>query len=285
MKRCILILLTAVLFLSAGCIQITTKTETGTKTDYPDIFKGMTLDETSLIFCCAEDQTSARTRIMYSHDDKKQEFLKALSTVKAEPVNNWSFEDVTWPLYGFYLMDAERYERGYAWSNGILYTYDGKKYKFDFDFTDVQAYPYIDGYTSRYLSGFPCAQQFMLDGDRWNTEFMSPGLEPADTYDVDYEVIDVSDGKATVRLTNHMKEDYFFGEYFSLQVLTGGAWYDVPLLKDLYFNDLGYSLAPEQSYEMTYNISLYGNLPGGHYRIHNDFGSRVSDLAAEFDLP
>ena len=284
MKKCVLIVLSAVLFLSAGCIQITAKTET--KTENSGIFRGMTLDDASLIFCYAEDQTSARSMIMYSHDDMKQKFIKELSTVKAEPVNNWSLEDVTWPIYGFSLMDAERFERAFAWSNGILYTYDGKKYKFDFDFANVrETYPFMESTDSRYLSGFPCAQQFMLDGDRWNTEFMSPGLEPLDTYDVDYEIIDISDGKVTVRFTNHMEEDYNFGEYFSLQVLTEDVWYDVPLLENMEFYDLDYSISPEQSYEMTYQISRYGNLPGGHYRILNDFGSRVSDLAAEFDLP
>ena len=97
------------------------------------LFQGMSLKNTALLFSNAEDTSSFDVHIMYQEDEYKDKFLSSLSTAKAVPVDNWSFSDITFPLYGFYLNNSENTEKYYAWSNGILYTSDGKKYKFDFD--------------------------------------------------------------------------------------------------------------------------------------------------------
>ena len=277
MKKAIFLLLAASLLLAAGCKENAGKKNT--------IFKNMTLDDSALTVCCMKDGSSFRMRTLYDTGTEAK-FLKALSAAKAAPAENWSFQDLTYPIYGFSLMDQDRFEREYAWSNGILFTWDGKKYKFDFDFDTVWTdYPFSDSWDSANFAYFPVARQFLQQGDSWNTAFLSVGREPTDKYDVDYEVISVDKDYLTVRLTNRMDEDYFFGEYFSLQVLVGDKWYDVPPFTAMIFRDLGYTLMPEQSKELSYWMEPYGALPAGHYRVLNSLGNKEYDLAAEFDLP
>lgn len=277
-KRVLLITAAAVLF-AAGCITVSAKKGN-------QIFNGMTLDDSALIFCSEEEGTSYQVSVMYQHDDLKSEFLKALSTVKAEEAENWSFDDLTYPIYGFSLMNAERFTTSFAWSNGFLFTQDGKKYKFDYNFEEIlTGYPFDESWENGNPAQFPCARQYMLQDGVWNTDFMGVGQEPENKYDVDYEVTGIDGDKLTVRFTNHMDENYFFGEYYMLQVLVGGTWYSVPPAEDMMFHDLGYELAPDQSYDMTYWIGPYGDLPAGHYRVLNSIGTPTCDFAAEFDLP
>ncbi|MBR6405521.1 MAG: hypothetical protein IKS18_04905 [Lachnospiraceae bacterium] len=249
------------------------------------VFRNMTLEGSALSFFDMEDGTSYRNRTTFDAD-KEGEFLKALSSTKATPVENWSFQDMTYPVYGFYLIDSDRFMQQFAWSNGILFTEDGKKYKFDFDFAAVTAdYPFKSTATLTNLAGFPCARQFMQLGDSWNTKFMSIGQEPENRYDVAYEIVSLDQKYLTVRFTNHMDDAYTYGEYYALQVLVGDSWYEVPPFMSVTVHDLAYVLSPEQSRELSYWIEPYGELPAGHYRVLNGLGALEYDFAAEFDLP
>ena len=267
----LLFLLTAVLF--TGC--------SGNR-----LFTGLSLKNTALLLYKAEDASSFDIHYMYQSDEYKNKFLSALSTAKAVPVDNWSFSDISFPLYGFYLNDSENREIYYASSNNILYKSDGKKYKFEFDFENVlTSYPFTETNSFTVLSYFPCARQLMLDGDKWNTVLMS-GAEPLVEYDVSFEFVSCEDQKVTCRFTNNMDELYVFGEYYILQVQTDDqAWYNVPAADTLAIHDLAYELSPGQSYEMTYYLAPYGDLPSGHYRIlGGGLGNGNYDCAAEFDL-
>lgn len=273
MKRRMMLLFAAVLLCLAGC--------KGGNT----LFQGMSLDNAALEFDYAADPGSFTRSLLYQHEDQKKAFLKDLSMASAKPVESWSFEDITFPIYGFSLMDADRFEKRFAWSNGILYTPDGKKYKFQMDFEKIRSeYPFDEEDTFAGLNWFPLAQQFILSDGQWNKAMMNQGQDPTGEYDVDYEVISQDTENLTVRFTNHMEDVYTFGEYFYLQVQLDGTWYEVPAKDLMSFHDLAYELSPEQSYEMTYYIAPYGTLPAGHYRVLNGIGLPSMDLAAEFDL-
>ena len=250
------------------------------------IFKDMNLDNSALLLYQAEDNSSFNIHYMYQGDEYKAEFLKALSTVKASPVENWSFSDITFPLYGFSLFNSDRFEKLYAWSNNILYTPDGKKYKFEFNFEKMlKEYPFTDANQISGINYFPCAQQMILNDGKWNTAMMSR-TEPAHKYDVSFECLSYEDQKAICRFTNNMDELYIFGEYYILQVQGDDqVWYNVPAADTLAFHDLAYELSPGQSYDMTYYLTPYGELPAGHYRIlGGGIGDGSFDCDAEFDI-
>ena len=74
-------------------------------------------------------------------------------------------------------------------------------------------------------------------------------------------------GSGTVRFTNHDTELWGFGEYYALEVLRDGAWYYQPARGDIVVHDLGHELAPGQSQTMAYDLTPYGKLSPGRYRI------------------
>ena len=92
-------------------------------------------------------------------------------------------------------------------------------------------------------------------------------------------------GNGTVKLTNHDTELWGFGEYYSLEVFRNGTWYYQPLKHDLVVHDLGHELAPGQSQTMTYDLTPYGKLSPGRYRIAcGGLGDSTNWYYAEFEL-
>lgn len=250
------------------------------------LFKGLSLKNTSLLLYKAGDASSFDINYMYQGDDYKNKFLSALSSVTAAPAENWDFSDITFPLYGFYLNDSENREKYFAWSNGYLITQDGKMYKFAFDFEKVlNEYPFTEKNSFTTMSFFPCARQLMLKDGGWNYALMTKA-EPVHQYDVGLEFIGMEEGKVTCRFTNHMEDLYVFGEYYLLQVQgEDQTWYTVPAAETLSYHDLAYELSPGQSYDMTYYLAPYGDLPAGRYRIlGGGLGNGSYECAAEFDL-
>ena len=79
-----------------------------------DLFKNMSLKDSAFLLYYAEDNSSFTVSYLYQGDDLKKKFLSDLSTVKAAPVENWSFSDITFPVYGFSLFDSDRFEKYYA---------------------------------------------------------------------------------------------------------------------------------------------------------------------------
>lgn len=86
------------------------------------------------------------------------------------------------------------------------------------------------------------------------------------------EVDHVTASGLTVRFHQYDKRDageLIYGEGYSLQVLNGDTWEDVPMIIDnAAFHDEGYVIPPEGKTEMEINWEwLYGKLTPGTYRI------------------
>ena len=62
----------------------------------------------------------------------------------------------------------------------------------------------------------------------------------------------------------------FFGEGFALQARVNGNWYNIPAQKEMAFNDIAHILKAGDITEMTYDLSAFGQLPAGEYRIVAD---------------
>ena len=77
-------------------------------------------------------------------------------------------------------------------------------------------------------------------------------------------VVDHNEGKdITVKIKNLSDKNFIFGEYYSVQVFEGGAWYYVPTVSDNAVHDLAHELEPGASIAMTYSLSPYGKfIPG-----------------------
>lgn len=87
----------------------------------------------------------------------------------------------------------------------------------------------------------------------------------------------VEEDKAKVTFTNISDEPWSFGEYYKLEVSIGNEWYYVPS-EDYIVHDLMHEIGPGTTYTLTYDLSPFGDLDPGDYRISCgglDFTSNV----------
>ena len=74
-------------------------------------------------------------------------------------------------------------------------------------------------------------------------------------------------GDFLVEFTNNGNETWGFGEYYHLEVMKNGKPYYLPPEVPLTVHDLGHELAPGQSDTLSYDLSPYGKLMPGDYRV------------------
>lgn len=227
------------------------------------------------------DEAGGYGSITFDQTDEGK-ILSRLSAVDASPVSDWTAEKVTLPVYGIEIGTKDGMGIRAAWSNGHLILRDGSVYEFDFDFSALE-----EDYTWEYsrapvsLSAMPCGRLLSESPDGWVADHLSPAQALAPPEGITMAFKELTAEKITVKLTNTNETDWCFGEYFSLQVLLDGVWYNVPVLddKNYGFNDIGIILPAGESREESYSLSMYGTLPEGTYRLV------VEGMSVEFSLP
>ena len=108
----------------------------------------------------------------------------------------------------------------------------------------------------------------------WDIKNMDVAKELQPQENIIMELIEQTNESLTVEFKNNDNDPWIYGERFAIQVLVDNEWYIVP--SEMVFNLIGYNLYPNESITKTYDISSYGTLPSGTYRLV------VSNLAVEF---
>ena len=231
---------------------------------------------------CSFDKNGGQCLSTFS-DDTKNAVLNRLSAVTAQPVNDWTANKVKLPVYGITIPTDDGWGIHAAWSNGYLILRDGSVYKFDFDFSALaKDYQWPnEKHTINSLAGMPCGRLLSEGPDGWIAKHLSPADQLTAPEGIAMTLKEQTDEDITVELTNHSGTEWFFGEYFSLQVLLNDAWYNVPVLSDRNygFHDIAWLLSAGKTQAKTYNLSMYGDLPAGTYRLV------VENMSVEFLVP
>ena len=157
-----------------------------------------------------------------------------------------------------------------AWSNGYLYNRDGEVYEFDFDFDDLlKDYDFEEKWSRSDGMALPCMRYLVQDENGWNADLMNPAAEPEAPDGITVE-IDYTGETIEAAFRNDGTEPWGFGTYWSLQVNLDGVWYEVPTspVSNWGFPDIGYELAAGGTWEETYHMEMYGDLPAGQYRFY-----------------
>ncbi len=236
--------------------------------------------ETSAMTLFTYDGNTVRWSFLYDSKTERR-ILENLNAVKAEPVEDWSAKDVTLPVYGIEIGREDGWSILAAWSNGYWIAQDGAVYRFDFDFEDLaEREPWEDERELPSFTSFPCARLFTQEGSGWNTRFLVPAapLDPPEGITMTMDAWE--GGDAVVMVSNTGDEDWSFGEFFEVQALLDGTWYEIPTVPGNWgFGCLGYFLPAGESQSMTHHMSMYGELPPGTYRIV------LNGLSTEFVRP
>ena len=72
---------------------------------------------------------------------------------------------------------------------------------------------------------------------------------------------------ARVEIRNDGSAQWEYGAGDSLQACLDGIWYVVPAVNNFDIPAIAFGLAPGDAREITYNLTRYGDLPSGLYRI------------------
>lgn len=270
MKKVLLILLCAALLLSLfGCGK-----------GGNDLWKKAS-PETSAMFLYTFDENGGQAGITFDQQ-VEHTILEQLSSVNATPVTDWTAELVTLPVYGIEIGVYDDLSILAAWSNGYLILRDGSVYEFDFDFADLaERYEWEHHRTVDSLSDMLCGRLLSEGPEGWITDHLSPADELVAPEGITMTLKERTAEKITVELTNHSNSEWMYGAAFSVQTLLDDNWYDVPELDDLNYSfiEIAYVLPAEKAQEKTYDLSMYGDLPEGTYRLV------THGLSVEFDLP
>lgn len=225
-------------------------------------------------------ENSFDTLSMYYYDGEKtfwgylfdggaeSAILESLVAVSVKRAEDWSPADVTFPVYGIKYNGVEA-----AWSNGYWITDRGEAYHFDYDFAALWEDYEWDGKESTWSTAalLPCSYYLCMDENGWIKDYLplSGNLpEMPETLAVSSK----TDGDVlTVEFTNNGEREWGFGEYFDIQAQLDGEWYYIPRLPgDWYYPAIALLVMPQQTLEHDYDLSCYGELPEGKYRLVTD---------------
>lgn len=225
------------------------------------------------------DGETVTSRTCYT-TDREDELLETLnvSVTLAEDADLSEWEA---PCYGLWTCDGEGYDLTLAYYDGLWLDRDGNVWAGEADFSacwDELEGEDEDGTLS--VLNFPNAgylapvnSLFLAVSDTADESGISTmPLEMIMT------VLDVTDGVVTVLIDNQSGYEMSYGEYFSLETEQDGEWYVLPPQGTLEFDDIAYILQDMEQAEETCDLTAYGALPAGHYRIVKD------DMTAEFWL-
>ena len=283
-----LILLCALLIGAASC----------GRTVSNGLMAGASPSTSALEMCCYD---GVKVSSSYSYASKTtQSVLDELDAVKAAEARGWSLDEITFPLYGFWICATDGTGIFAAWSNGYWIAGDGTAYSFDFDFGRLeQAYQWKDKREFYDFSVFPCARYLTQDENGWNSMLLTPAeepeppggstmepeppggstIEPEPPGGITMALESWDKDKVSVIITNNSGAEWMYGEHYILNVLLDGSWYTVPAIPGHWaFNDIGLIVQNGEEQEKTYDLTMYGELPAGTYRLTGYGLSVVSEL-------
>jgi len=236
----------------------------------------------------ASPETSALALYQYNGAEVTREFLfdtkevkkavKELSKVAIKEAADWTPGKLTTPVYGVDIGGKDGYTVFGVWSNGYWITEEGVAYEYDYDFEKlINNYNWESPDSFKYLTVLPCARYLMLKDDKWYPKMMTPAPEKDAPAGIELIITKQTTDMLTAEIKNNTGEEWFFGEYFSLEVHVDGNWYLVPETPGSWaFHDIGLIIPAKESMEMEYHLIMYGDLPAGEYRLV------VEDMTAEF---
>lgn len=215
---------------------------------------------------------------------KERELLSLIETSSGIPLESWSADDISAPIYGIDICKKDGSPLQAAWTNGFLILNDGTAYEFDLD-TSKWAELYFHELPHEFADTayLPCADYLLRAETGWNFDLMT---ETAPTEEIPENIslktVSANDTAITVKYTHNGQNDneWLYGTHYAIHTENDGKWYTIPTKSDMHyaFNDIGLILMPEQAQEETYSTDMYGNLPDGHYRLY------ANGLTVEFDV-
>ncbi|MCD7760445.1 MAG: hypothetical protein LUH16_01510 [Clostridiales bacterium] len=265
-----------------GGTETETEIDTAENTDTEDI-SACLLDEadtaSSALILYYYDGETVTSRTCYT-TATEDELLEVLN-VSVAPVENADLSEWEVPCYGLWTCDGEGYDLTLAYYDGLWLDRDGNVWAGEADF--VACWDELEGEDedgTLSVLNFPNAGYLAPV----NSLFLAASTVADESgistmpLEMTMTVVDLTDGVVTVLIDNQSGYEMEYGEHFALEMERDGEWYVLPPKDALAFIDIAYILPDMEQAEETCDLTAYGELEAGHYRIVKD------DMTAEFWL-
>lgn len=234
--------------------------------------------ETSCLMLYYFDGETVTTRTLYDVE-REQEILDELNSLSAEPAEQTALADWQIPCYGLWICDKNGYDLSVAWSAGLWLTQDGVVYQVEADFDSYwEQLEGEDEETGLTVLYFPNSEYLSPYDSRFLSEAEDPYAIMEMPLDVTMELVGIEDNIATLTIDNHSGEEFSYGSYFALQRQIDGVWYEMVMGDNVAFDDVAYILLDMEQATVTCDLSVYGDLEPGMYRLLKD------GMAVEFAI-
>ena len=217
------------------------------------------------------------TRVGWVFDDREN-LVDEFNSAKLKKAGDVDISELPAPFYGVTCHSSElQKEVGGVFCNGYWVSLDGEVYKTSKDISYLFGKAEIsEGYTFDGIT-FPAIRYFALEDGVWDTRFLNKAAE-LEPQNIELAIVSQEGNKFSCTLTNNGAEEEAVGKYFSVQAEVSGEWYDIPTATQLAFEDIAFIVEAGGTFEITYDITPYGELPAGKYRLV------AENSAAEFTV-
>lgn len=218
------------------------------------------------------------TNINWIYDvAEEQKIISEINNLKTKSVDKKRISEMNVSSYGIEIVDKDGYEIWLTYSNGLWLLKDGSVYEAKYNFK--QMYDNLKISEPDIVKGGLHMLNSAYLGE-YDIRYYEKSDDLSDTKDgVTMSISSVEEKSVTVKFDNNSENEFFYGEYFTLQKKIDDEWYTIPVkLSNYGFNDLGYILKPHESNEMVCDLTPYGELESEMYRIEKE------GIVAEFEI-
>lgn len=216
------------------------------------------------------EHNNGKTFVSWLFDrEEEKELVNYLNGIElGDVVKDLDTSSLESDMYGICIGRKDGTFTGFTWIDGYVIMENGDAYKTDIDFKSITRYSWQDKYESG-LTSFPNMYYIAKNNGKWNKKFLDKSNK-LKSCGIIMKSGKLNGNKLEVKLKNTTKKELYFGEGFALQARVDGKWYNIPAQKEMAFIDIAYILKAGGLAEMTYDLSAYGELPAGEYRVVAD---------------
>ena len=276
-----LILIAIIILLTACSKQVTVGTDPVQAGEPVDIklLEKAAPQSSALEIYCFDGENSIR-RIVFD-EAWKDKVINAVNSLKLTTADDNALSGWTEPCYGISMGDKDGMEIWLTYSNGLWIQKGGALYRGELDmaafFDEAASLDRTLDYTSQSGISIPNAAILAKYSIKYCQK--ATGEKVTEKDGVSLRFVSLDGSKVIVEYVNNSDKEYLYGDYYYLQKSIDGEWYQIPVaLSNYAFNDIAHILNPGGNAKFTCNLTMYGELEAGHYRIVKE------NLYAEFDI-